>query len=165
MNRLHLVFGMTFSAQLSASNPTHLCEDSSRWIQSPGILLPPAFESLQLKLQTLWHRDKPLCCNLTKLTNHRISEHNKMVVPQHYILGWFVCSNSNWNRCLPDLLFLNFSFCPSRSLKLTKTLLSSWSSYSLLCNWQIPIFLLFPKSWPFKHLLIWYFSGAFNILG
>lgn len=45
------------------------------------------FESFQLMLQTLWNRDKALCYNLTKFMNYKIPEHDKIVVPQHYIWG------------------------------------------------------------------------------
>lgn len=68
-----------------ASSPTHMCEGSYRWSRSPDIILPPAFESCQLRLQTLWNRNQAQCCHLTKFTNHRSYEYNKIIVPQHYI--------------------------------------------------------------------------------
>lgn len=84
-----LVFGMTGCSWQQASSPKHICEGSSpsRWFQSPDITLLPAFESSQLKLQTLWSKDKALCYNLKEFMNHRISSILKVVI-QHYIWGY-----------------------------------------------------------------------------
>jgi len=67
----------------------YMCSPSSpsRLFQSPDITLLPAFESSQLKLQTLWSKDKALCCNLKEFMNHRISSIIKVVI-QHYIWGY-----------------------------------------------------------------------------
>lgn len=77
-------------------------------------------------------------------------------------LSWFVCSNSNWNGYLLDLLFLNFNFCPHRPVKLSKALFSSSLSYSLPCNWLIVILLDFisfqnldlSRAWALRTLLV-----------
>lgn len=136
-----LVFGMTGCSWQQASSPKHICEGSSpsRWFQSPDITLTPSLWIFPAEAsQTLWSKDKALCCNLKNYEPQNL--HNKSCYTTLH-LGLFVCSNSNRTGAFQTVCFwTSLSFRTSETTKSSSHLLVA----SLLCNWQIFTLLDFP---------------------